>query len=119
MNIVYSFLIGAIAILLPWGRSINSISIVLLAIVWLFSFDWKSKWSNLIKYKFELLPFLAYFFIHIIVLSYSKNFNAGIEEIIKKLSFFILPIVIFSVADEIAPYIDKIKQSFIWSLFFH
>jgi O-antigen ligase len=119
MNIVYSFLIGAIAILLPWGRSINSISIVLLAIVWLFSFDWKSKWSNLIKYKFELLPFLAYFFIHIIVLSYSKNFNAGIEEIIKKLSFFILPIVIFSVADEIAPYIDKIKQSFIWSLFFY
>lgn len=116
MGYIRAILLCSIAILLPWGRSTNSISIVLLLIYWIFSSDWMNRWNNLKQYKLVLIPILFYFLNHVFGLIYSPDLTEGINDLIKKLSFFILPIIIISDYPYIKKELVYIKKTFIISL---
>ena len=116
MAYIYAILIGLITILLPWGRSINSIFIVILLVFWIFSFNWKEKWNNIKHYKFEILPLFIYFVIHLFGLLYSQDIQEGYSDVLKKTSFIIIPIIISSIYPLIDKYIEIIKKLFIFSL---
>jgi len=101
---------------MPWGRSINGFGIVLLTLFWLLSMDWKSKWYYIREYKWIVFPLVLYFVSLIIGLSYTSSVEDGIDEILKKLSFLLMPIIIVSVFDKIETHIDLFKKILISSL---
>lgn len=116
MSYIYTILLCSIAILLPWGRSIDSIGVFALAFIWLFSFEWKEKWMNIKESKALLLPFVLFFCSFLLGLTYSTDFQAGIEEVLRKLSFIILPVIIVSIYPKIERYFFIIKVCFVFSL---
>lgn len=101
---------------MPWGRSINGFGIVLLSIVWLFSMDWKAKWNNIKEYKWVILPLLLYFVSLIVGLIYTPDLASGFDEIVKKMSFLLLPVIIISIYDKIESRAALFKKVLIVSL---
>ncbi|MEI6310996.1 MAG: O-antigen ligase family protein [Bacteroidota bacterium] len=116
MKHIYTILLCIIIALLPWGRSINGFGIVLLSLVWLLSMDWKAKWYNIKEYKWVILPLLLYFVSLLVGLIYTPNVEAGLDEIVKKLSFLLIPIIIVSIFDKIEGHTDLFKKVLIGSL---
>ncbi len=78
-----------------FAPAINSIGMGLLVINWLVEGDLKSKWNKLVQSKiFWVL--LSVFFIHLIGLIYTSNFQYALKDLKIKLPIFILPFVFIS-----------------------
>lgn len=76
--------------------NLNSIAIILLAIIWLVEPNWKEKWNRLYSNPFLSLPIIVFFLLHILGLAYTEDLKSGGFDLEKKLTFLIFPMVIFS-----------------------
>lgn len=60
--------------------------------------SWKEKWENIKHQKTILLVILSFFGLHLVGLIWSENLLFGIDEIIRKIAFLIIPITIASIS---------------------
>lgn len=88
---VFSLCILVIGLL--FSKFAISVSQIILFVAWFLEGNFKSKFTQ-IKNDKNLLIFLIYFFVTLLCLSYSSNFQSGITDLKLKLPFLILPIVI-------------------------
>lgn len=77
---------------LPWYILPNSISIVLLFVVWLAEGNFHEKWNRL-KRNAWVWPFVIFFLVHVVGLFYSEDVESGRLELEKKLSLVALPLI--------------------------
>ena len=105
-ELVYIVLLAFIAFSLTLSYQLNSISIILLAVFYLCDKNLISKVKGL---SFNVAYFyLIYFIIHVIGLLITENMQEGLKEVTVKLSFLLLPIIIFS---------EKISKDYLYQLF--
>ncbi len=86
-----------IAILIP--IKLSSLLIALAVLIWVVSSSLKTKRDTLKKNKGYLLPFLLYFLFNGLSLLYSHNTELAWKDIEGKLSFLLIPVVVFSLSD--------------------
>lgn len=60
--------------------------------------SWKEKWENIKRQKTILLVLLSFFGLHLVGLLWSENLSFGIEEIVRKIAFLIIPITILAIS---------------------
>lgn len=60
--------------------------------------SWKEKWENIKRQKLLLLVLLSFFALHLVGLLWSENLSFGIDEIVRKIAFLIIPITIASIS---------------------
>ena len=60
--------------------------------------SWKEKWENIKRQKTILLVLLSFFALHLVGLLWSENLSFGIDEIIRKIAFLIIPITILAIS---------------------
>lgn len=85
---------GAIATA-AYFHFLNGIAILFLGITWLFSNTWQDKFERVKSSKLIWLP-IAYFMIQVVSMLLSNDASAGWYQVEKKLSFFIIPLLLFS-----------------------
>jgi len=82
---------------LPFPKySLNSQSIILLFISWLFFNNYSDKLNNLKKMKLPFFIMSSMFWISLLSLFYSSDIEIVIDIIIQNLPFLILPLIIFT-----------------------
>ena len=99
---------------LPFTILLNSFFIIVLTLVWLAEANFAEKWQRLKKASW-VWPFLFFFILHVIGLSYSDHIRDGFFEVEKKLSFLIIPLVAASGRPLTKPSFDFLKKGFIYS----
>ena len=103
---VYVVLLAFTAFSLTLSYQLNSISIILLAVFYLCDKSLVSKVKNL---SFNVTYFyLIYFIIHVLGLLTTENMQEGLTEVTVKLSFLLLPLIIFT---------EKISKDYLYQLF--
>ena len=78
---------------LPYSLLANSISIIILCINWLVEGKYAEK-LKLAKNNNFLFFFIFFYLLHVLGILYTSNVNAGLFDLQRKLSLFILPIII-------------------------
>ncbi len=80
---------------LPWPIKINSICIILLVLIAIYSIDKKFLKERLkLENSSILILFFLYFFLHIVAITYSSNTLQGFKALEKKLAFLIIPVCV-------------------------
>ena len=103
---VYVVLLAFTAFSLTLSYQLNSISIILLAVFYLCD---KSLVSKVKSLSFNVTYFyLIYFIIHVLGLLTTENMQEGLTEVTVKLSFLLLPLIIFT---------EKISKDYLYQLF--
>src|SRR5574344_498069 len=101
-NLTYYFDILTILICVA-GISLSifliNLGIVMLLVRLIFIGSWKEKWERIKTQKTLLIVLLSFFFLHIIGLIWTDNISFGLNEIIRKLAFFVVPIGILAISD--------------------
>lgn len=91
----YAFFICGVIIGVFFSPAINSISNAALVITWLIEGNYKTKWNKLKSDK-AFWALMSVFFIHIIGLLYTENFEYALKDLKIKLPILLLPIVFAS-----------------------
>ena len=105
-ELVYVALLACVAFSLTLSYQLNSISIILLSVFYLCDKRLVSKVKSL---SFNVTYFyLIYFIIHVLGLLTTENMQEGLTEVTVKLSFLLLPLIIFS---------EKISKDYLYQLF--
>lgn len=88
------FLVSAALVVctLPFSIRLNSLSLVLLGVVYVLEGEWQAKYQRLIRNKLALL-FIGLYVIHLIALIYSSNIRQGFMELEKKAGFVVFPVI--------------------------
>ncbi len=60
--------------------------------------SWKEKWENIKRQKTILLVILSFFALHLVGLLWSENLSFGIDEVVRKIAFLIIPITIAAIS---------------------
>lgn len=101
-NLTYYFDILTILICVA-GISLSifliNLGIVMLLVRLIFIGSWKEKWERIKTQKTLLIVLLSFFFLHIIGLIWTDNISFGLNEIIRKLAFLVIPIGILAISD--------------------
>jgi len=106
----------AIAIVtLPFSIALCHAGLIVFILNWLLEGGWERKWMSL-KNNLLLWPFILFFFLHLIGLFYSEDITNGWFNIEKKMSFFLLPIVLATSTIRNS-YLTLLLKSFIISSF--
>ncbi len=92
-RLIYVYSLSLAAVALPLSEFLLSISQFILATNWLLEGNFKKKWDSA-KTNKPLIVFLLLFFIHIIWLLNTNNFNYAFHDIRIKLPLFVLPFII-------------------------
>ena len=103
-------------ITLPWIDMANNISIILLSLVWITEGNFGIKWQRL-KSSTWVWPFLIYYSLLVIGVFYSQDFDNGLFTLDKKISFFILPVIISTGQPLNEKFAGLLKRSFVYSCF--
>ncbi len=101
-------------ITLPLPTPVTSFFNLVLIAVWMVDLNYKQKWRRLTKAKW-IIPFLLFFILHLIGITYSEHVNTGFFEIEKKLAFLSIPIIIASGRPLTSSDISFLKKGFILS----
>jgi len=83
------------ALSLPFSMTVNNLSIMILAANWLFESSFKEKWRKS-KGNPLLYCYVLYFALLIMGLAYTENMQQGLFELEKKLSLFLIPLILSS-----------------------
>lgn len=112
------YLVGLLlsAASLPLSRAGLSMGIGWIFLVWVFSGEYKAKWERLIQFPWAI-GWMVFFIWHIVGISYTNDFSGVKAELIVKLPFFILPLVIASNKVATKDEIRLIVQTFIAACF--
>ncbi len=112
----YFFALWLSVIALPWPIVVSNISIILLALMWLFQGDLVTKRKKLLSSKWAL-PFILFYVLHFFGLLYSANTGNGFLALEKKATFLALPLIVATgpLLDE--RFFQSIKRGFIYSCF--
>lgn len=94
-NLFYYSLFGVCATLPFNVIALNSIGIILMVAFWIMKGEWFKR-LKLIQQNRILLSCIIFFLLHILFLVNTQNLNNGFFEIEKKLSLFILPLILFT-----------------------
>jgi len=92
-NTVYNYTVPLILFLVPFNFVISNVLILLISANWLIEFDFKNKFSRILKSPYILFC-LALFILICIELFFTHNVRSGIFSIEKKLSLLCFPLVI-------------------------
>jgi len=99
---IQNYLLCILVFCIPFSFSLISISIILLAVAWLFSGNINETWQNL-KSRKVLWPFIIFYLLHAISYFYSTDKANSLFDLEEKLSLVILPIIVgagMSIKDE-------------------
>ena len=95
-DIIFYWLLSLVLVTLPFPKyNLNSQCIIALAIFWLFFSSFSEKKKNLKKNIGSFFIISSLFFITVLGLTYSSDFDTGINNL--KIPFLIFPLIIFSV----------------------
>lgn len=98
MKTFFYWSLALVFITLPFPKySINSISLIICVLLWLFFNSFKEKSKNLKKNFLLFLILSSIFWISLIGLSYTENFGEGLKNLQEKLPFVIFPLVLLSI----------------------
>ncbi len=75
-----------------------NLGLTMLVVRLLFIGSWEEKWNNIKAQKRLLYVLLSLFAVHIIGILWTKDLNFGLEEIIRKIAFLIVPITILAIS---------------------
>lgn len=97
------FIVLCLVLFLLPAKMGTSFGVMLLALLWLLDYDYKSKWNNLIQKKLwiPLLLLVGYFLVHLISMFYTEHLATGWFVLQKKLLFVIAPLMLFTMPEEI------------------
>ncbi|MFA7081344.1 MAG: O-antigen ligase family protein [Bacteroidales bacterium] len=60
--------------------------------------SWKEKFENIKSQKAILITILSFFFLHLLGLIWTDNIRFGLDEIVRKIAFLIIPITILAIS---------------------
>ncbi len=109
---IHVSLLCLIAFGMPFPILVESYLIVLLTLNWVLMWNFKTKWRNLQMNPFAVI-YILFFFIHFASVFYSSNQAEAWLILEKKLSFFVLPLVIGTTGLEDERVIKKIISWFV------
>lgn len=92
---LYIFSICILAIGLPVSKFLMSLSQIIIICNWVLEGDLKNKWKQFSTNKIAVV-LTSFFFLHIIGLLYTSDFNYAINDLRIKLPLLVLPLVISS-----------------------
>ena len=92
---IYMFLLVAIAVSIPLSRAVLSIAIIICALNWILSLNFKEKF-NLLNSDKTVYIFASIYLISIVFLLNTDDFKGGIEDLKLKLPFLAFPLIIAS-----------------------
>lgn len=106
----------ALIAILPWSKSLGGVIIVIISVFWLLDTSWRNKAFSLHTNLMLLIPYLFYFMIELIGVSYTPDTSFGWDNVVKKLSFFAIPIVFLSTEHRYRAKLHIVRPVFITSL---
>lgn len=89
----FRFSLLAVAVTLPWNIYLNSLSIILLSFSWLMEGNITGKLQR-VKTNPLIILFIVFYALFILGMFYTENLAAGKFNLEKKLSLFVLPVVL-------------------------
>ena len=100
---VLNWLLIMTAVSLPFpDYSLVSKFIIVLGLYWLFLYNsLKNKIYHLKQYKYEFLSISVLFWLPVFGLFYSDNLNAAFKDLVLKIPFLLLPLIIFSIPQKL------------------
>lgn len=115
LSYFYLFGIFLLAASLPYSKFLMSVSQIILLLSWLFNGNLSEKLKLFTKNKTALI-ITAVFFLHLIGLIYTSDFNYGLEDVKKKIPLLLLPLL-FSTSQQFSKKIfEKILLAFVISV---
>ncbi len=93
---IWVFLVTLLLISFPWHERLNAIFVVLLCIHWLADLQLLTKIKSLPAQLTRIIPFWIFFFLILLYLPATQHWEAAMQTIEVKLSFFVLPIILGS-----------------------
>jgi O-antigen ligase len=91
---IYQYLLVSSFFFLPLTVVGNNITIWLITLIWIFSGNYRDKFTKILSNKFALAS-IFFFFIHVLGLLWTENFSWGLQIVRKMLPFFlVLPILL-------------------------
>lgn len=106
-------LLALFAIFMPWSRLLNFNTIILILLMLVFIYDLYRKTLKIEVDDYKPLSLVFFFSLILLSLTYTENYNTGLSEIIRILSFLILPISLISKKNISLKEIRVISISFI------
>lgn len=113
---IFYYLLLAVAFTMPLQMLANSISIILLVIVWLVEGNFKRK-LQILKNNKLIFIFLSFYFIHVFGMFYTKNSEEGWFILQRKLSLLALPLTIGTAQPLLKNQLGNILKAFVISCF--
>ena len=95
----YQYLLIILAFLMPISVSLANSVIVTIVILWLFSGDYKTKFTQIISSKL-LISSMLFYFIHIIGMLWTEDIEWGLHILHKMWYFVLLLPVLFNIVDK-------------------
>ena len=96
LNKIYQIFLIILAFLMPLTVFGANLIIVIICLIWLFSGDYKSKYSQIVSSKL-LLASIFFFSLHVIGLLWTKDISWGLHIIHKMWYFLLLFPVLFTI----------------------
>lgn len=115
--LTYSYLFGIflLAASLPYSKFLMSVSQIILLLSWLFDGAISEKLKLFVKNKTAVIV-SSVFFLHLIGLVYTSDFNYGLEDVKKKVPLLLLPLI-FSTSKQLSKELfEKILLVFVVSV---
>lgn len=88
----YFFGVLLMVIALPFSKFLMSVSQLVLVLIWLADGSFKDKFNSFFSNKLALV-FASVFFMHLLGLIYTSDFEYGLEDIEKKIPLFLIPLI--------------------------
>ena len=112
---IYQFLLIALAFLMPLTVFGGNLIVVLIVILWIFSGDYKNKFSKIIQSKL-LLASIIFFGLHVVGLLWTNDLEWGVHIVRKMWYFFLLFPILYTIV--IKENIPKYISSFLLAICF-
>ena len=95
----YQYLLIALAFLMPLTVSGANTIIVIICFLWLFSGDYKSKYNQIMSSKL-MIASIVFYFIHVIGMLWTQDFQWGLHILHKMWYFLLLWPVLFTIVNK-------------------
>lgn len=99
---------------LPWIDKASNISLIFLTLLWIAEGNFLVKWQKL-KLSPWAWPFLIYYSLLVVGLTYTQDLDNGLFTLDKKVSFLVLPLIMSTGQSLDGRFVELLKRSFVYS----